>query len=194
MAEAGRIVAEGRSPLVAFPCRAGVSPGIWMRWRRVHPQSPGARGPSFKGLYDFPRFARTSSSSEIRSHGISVAPARPSRDGRRRFERWTAGDVRRWPARGLRELPPRWARGELRQRAADCGVTREALDAGVRQRSSATMSATSGTRCRRWPRPRGFSVVARAGGTRDRDQFPREPQVSQLRQSPNVGPSLGAGG
>jgi methionyl aminopeptidase len=185
MAEAGRIVADTLA-LVASRATPGIS--TWEldelaeEFIRSH---PGAR-PSFKGLYDFPASLCTSINSEI-VHGI------PSRrrvlkdgdvvsvdcgvcvDGLHADSALTAavGHVTSSTARLLR-------------------VTREALDAGVRQAVVGNHVGDIGHAVQRVAEAAGFSVVRELVGHGIGTSFHEEPQIPNFGK-PKRGPRLVVG-
>jgi methionyl aminopeptidase len=182
MAEAGRILAETLA-LVASRAVPGISTGeldeIAEEFIRSH---PGAR-PSFKGLYDFPASLCTSINSEI-VHGI------PSRrrvlkdgdvvsvdcgvciDGLHGDSAITIGigDVSEDAERLLR-------------------VTREALDAGVKQAVVGNHVGDIGHAVQKVAEAAGFSVVRELVGHGIGTSFHEEPQVPNFGK-PKRGPRL----
>jgi methionyl aminopeptidase len=185
MAEAGRIVAETLA-LIAARAVPGVSTGdldeVAEEFIRSH---PGAR-PSFKGLYDFPASLCTSINHEI-VHGIP-SPRRVLRDGdivsldcgvcvdglhADSAVTTTVGTVNHAAERLLR-------------------VTREALDAGVRQAVVGNHIGDIGHAVQRVAEAAGFSVVRELVGHGIGTSFHEEPQVPNFGK-PKRGPRLVVG-
>ena len=185
MSEAGRIVAETLA-LVASRALPGVSTGdldeIAEEFIRSH---PGAR-PSFKGLYDFPATLCTSINHEI-VHGI------PSR---RRVLR--DGDVVSLDCGvcidGLHADSAVTAPVGSISDAADrlLRVTRDALEAGVRQAIVGNHIGDIGHAVQRVAEGAGFSVVRELVGHGIGTSFHEEPQVPNFGK-PKRGPRLVVG-
>ena len=185
MAEAGRIVAETLA-LVGSRAVPGISTGeldeIAEDFIRSH---PGAR-PSFKGLYDFPASLCTSINQEI-VHGI------PSR---RRMVR--EGDLLSVDCGvcvdGLHaDSALTVAVGTISEDAERLlRVTREALEAGVRQAIIGNHVGDIGFAVQRLAETAGFSVVRELVGHGIGTSFHEEPQVPNFG-TPGRGPRLAAG-
>jgi methionyl aminopeptidase len=185
MAEAGRIVAETLA-LVASRAVPGVSTGeldeLAEEFIRSH---PGAR-PSFKGLYDFPASLCTSINHEI-VHGIP-SPRRVLREG----------DIVSVDCGvcidGLHADSALTTAVGTVNHAADrlLRVTREALDAGVRQAVVGNHIGDIGHAVQRVAEAAGFSVVRELVGHGIGTSFHEEPQVPNFGK-PKRGPRLVVG-
>lgn len=185
MAEAGRIVAETLS-LVASRAVPGVSTGeldeLAEEFIRSH---PGAR-PSFKGLYDFPASLCTSINHEI-VHGI------PSR--RRVLH---DGDLLSVDCGVC--IDGLHADSALTTPVGQVGanavrlmqITREALEAGVRQAVVGNHVGDIGHAVQRVAEAAGFSVVRELVGHGIGTSFHEEPQVPNFGK-PKRGPRLVVG-
>jgi methionyl aminopeptidase len=185
MAEAGRIVAETLA-LVGSRAVPGISTAeldeIAEDFIRSH---PGAR-PSFKGLYDFPASLCTSINEEI-VHGI------PSR---RRVLR--DGDVVSVDCgvcvEGLHgdaalTVPVGMIKDPVERLLR---VTREALDAGIRQAQIGNHVGDIGFAVQQVAEAAGYSVVRELVGHGIGTSFHEEPQVPNFGK-PRRGPRLVAG-
>ena len=185
MAEAGRIVGETLA-LVATRAQPGVSTGdldeVAEDFIRSH---PGAR-PSFKGLYDFPASLCTSINHEI-VHGIP-SRRRVLRDGDIVsldcgvcIEGLHADSALTVPVGAVSEAAERLLR-----------VTREALEAGIRQAVVGNHVGDIGHAVQRVAEAAGYSVVRELVGHGIGTSFHEEPQVPNFGK-PKRGPRLVAG-
>jgi methionyl aminopeptidase len=185
MAEAGRIVAETLA-LVASRAAPGVSTGeldqLAEEFIRSH---PGAR-PSFKGLYDFPATLCTSINNEI-VHGIP-SRRRVLRDGDLVsvdcgvcVDGLHADSALTTPVGHVSEDAVRLMR-----------VTRDALDAGIRQAVVGNHVGDIGHAVQRVAESAGFSVVRELVGHGIGTSFHEEPQVPNFGK-PKRGPRLVVG-
>ena len=186
MARAGRIVA-GTLALMREIIRPGLSTEDLDAAAERFIRSYDGATPSFKGLYGFPKTLCTSIDVEI-VHGIPSAKRVLARGEHRERRRRRAA---RRPARRLRH-DPRGGRDQPRGGAAargDAGVP----GGGDRDRPGwGTTWATSGTRCRRWPRARAtawcgswWATGSARGSTRSR----RCPTTA----APSAGPACSKG-
>jgi methionyl aminopeptidase len=185
IAEAGRIVAETLA-LVGTRAMPGTTTAeldeIAEEFIRSH---PGAR-PSFKGLYDFPASLCTSINHEI-VHGIP-SPRRVLRDGDVVsvdcgvcVEGLHADAAVTVPVGSISPIAERLLR-----------VTREALEAGVRQAVIGNHVGDIGWAVQRVAEAAGFSVVRELVGHGIGSSFHEEPQVPNFGK-PKRGPRLVAG-
>jgi methionyl aminopeptidase len=185
MSEAGRIVAETLA-LIASRALPGVSTGdldeIAEEFIRSH---PGAR-PSFKGLYDFPATLCTSINHEI-VHGIP-SRRRVLRDGDLVsldcgvcIDGLHADSAVTAPVGSISDAADRLLR-----------VTRDALEAGVRQAIVGNHIGDIGHAVQRVAEGAGFSVVRELVGHGIGTSFHEEPQVPNFGK-PKRGPRLVVG-
>jgi methionyl aminopeptidase len=185
IAEAGRIVAETLA-LVGSRALPGTTTAeldeIAEEFIRSH---PGAR-PSFKGLYDFPASLCTSINHEI-VHGIP-SPRRALRGGDVVsvdcgvcVEGLHADAAVTVPVGTISSTAERLLR-----------VTREALEAGVRQAVIGNHVGDIGWAVQRVAEAAGFSVVRELVGHGIGSSFHEEPQVPNFGK-PKRGPRLVAG-